>query len=210
MTNLDPISAAMINIDGRSIFEIFPGQIGRFQDGQVTYSAPGLEPVKLPGIIDTETMTMPISYRLDFDIAHLELQIRSIALAILNDKVILPAAPIAPGSYRAILDQEDDYLSLQCFSWPHEQKTIGDCAYYTNGALLEGTFGSTGHPYLAGLECVTKIAEVLSTCGYKFAFNTLEQFNSDYMVTDLPDWCPASDYQPVSVVETGYRISTAW
>lgn len=209
MSNLHPIPAMKINADGGSVFEIFPGQVGRYQEGRVSNPAVGQGHLKETGIIDTETMTMPVNYRLDADIEHLELQIRSIALAILNDKVVLPASPIAPGSYRAVIGQEGDYLSLQCFSWPHERRMMGNCAYYTDGALLEGTLGSADHPYQAGLECLTKIAEVLSSCGYAFEFNTVEQFNSDYMVADLPEWCPASDYKPVSVVKKGYRITEA-
>lgn len=212
MTFLNPY-IVLINADGCSTFEAFPGQTGRYQEGIAKSSASGREYFEECGIIDTETMTMPITYRLDYDISHLELQIRSIALAILNDEVTVPATPVAPDRYRVTLKNAHQShggdLELQCFAWPHEWRSYGIFGYDTGGPLLTGTLGTPEHPYTAGIECLTKIGNVLSACGYEFEFNTRDQFNSDYMVTDLPEWCPVPSYQPVSLVEPGYRIETA-
>lgn len=170
------------NADGRSEFKMSSSS-QRYRIGEVSH--PDVY-FRRFGVVDSETMTMPVWANDQMEYDHINGQLEDIAAAILNDMVEVPHTEVAPHRFRAhVFDYRKDG-SLGAVTDDRPPRVPRDMIPIHQ--LFYAPLGLKEAPYTDGLSALAKIASVLCATGYDYSINTRRQVDRRFTVADLPGW----------------------
>lgn len=175
-------SLMLTNADGRSRFRLHAGN-SRYRLGEVSHPDVFF---KQFGIIDMNSMTMPVFAADDIEYEHMCDQLSKIAMGILNGHVASPAEMVDPERFRVGPHRLNDGSMLFAITdhFPPEVP----CDMSPIHQLFYAPPGLPEQPYFQGREEIEKIAAAMCANGFSYRMNTMAQQIERHRVADLPSW----------------------
>lgn len=176
----DYLNIACTNADGNSIIRANAAP-GRYILGFLQHKE--FKHILYSGIVDTETMTMPVVVNDWFpELSRMYIVLQSVAMAILNDRVEIPETPVMPDRFSAHVFEFGANGDMG------SEGVITDTKPRHYLPLFHAPIGMPYGSYTLGMECLTKIAKGLNDLGFDYKYT--KSTPGCRPISKLPGWCP--------------------